>query len=332
LIGLNNNGSSDHSGSNRVFRTIELIAILIALLTLVAQLYISYLQYGEWQAEAVARHEERIARAWQIVTTRSPGNSGKVEALEFLARNKVPLTNIDLSCESHGGKWDSTRRLCVSGRVYLRGLDLGQESIGHRVDLSGSDFSGADLTGSIFDGAKLDDSNFAGAILRDSSFKDAFLSRATFDGMIILRHGGSPFPMYDENEDLIDDHELVQGADFRGSWLLGASFLQADLFKSKFAGYLDGVNFSKARVTQVDFSNAELSFMTPKEVFGDAWVWKFSSDFDLPKFNLKLQVTPKALINFCNIEAYVDYIGFEADYPGDYLCQKWSETTGNLRE
>ena len=43
------------------------------------------------------RATERNVRAWQLVTTAAPGNSGKREALEYLNREGVLLQGIDLS-------------------------------------------------------------------------------------------------------------------------------------------------------------------------------------------------------------------------------------------
>ena len=53
-----------------LLREIEPIAVLLVFLT-----FVSELGY---------RHEERVARAWQLVTTKAGGNSGKIEALEYL--------------------------------------------------------------------------------------------------------------------------------------------------------------------------------------------------------------------------------------------------------
>ena len=56
------------------FRIIELLAILIAI-------FAFFLELGN-------RQEEREARAWQLLTTKASGNSGKVGALEFLNREE----------------------------------------------------------------------------------------------------------------------------------------------------------------------------------------------------------------------------------------------------
>ena len=70
--------SSNHNGFFRTaFRILELAVILIALITFL-------IEFG------YHKHEERKARSWQLLTTKAPGNSGKIEALEYLNRQKVP--------------------------------------------------------------------------------------------------------------------------------------------------------------------------------------------------------------------------------------------------
>ena len=75
------------------FRIIELLAILIAI-------FAFFLELGN-------RQEEREVRAWQLLTTKASGNSGKVGALEFLNREEQWAFTL---------KWwplpQSTERLC----------------------------------------------------------------------------------------------------------------------------------------------------------------------------------------------------------------------------
>jgi hypothetical protein len=53
------------------------------------------------QKEAIEKQE--IIGAWQLLTTKASGNSGKKEAIEFLASKGAHLSGIDLSTETHGG-------------------------------------------------------------------------------------------------------------------------------------------------------------------------------------------------------------------------------------
>ena len=66
---------------NDSFRIIELLAILIAITAF-------FLELGN-------RKEEREARAWQLLTARASGNSGKIWALEYLNREERPMLSLD---------------------------------------------------------------------------------------------------------------------------------------------------------------------------------------------------------------------------------------------
>ena len=81
--------------------------------------------------------EERTVRAWQLLTTKAPGNSGKKAALQYLnskygwcllraCKRRVPLIGIDLSIDG-----DNTG-------AYLLGVDLRDANL-LRANLSGAD-------------------------------------------------------------------------------------------------------------------------------------------------------------------------------------------------
>lgn len=121
------------------------------------------------------RVRERTVQAWQLLTTPACGNSGKIEALEYLAsdtkfwpfesvpdrywplKTSDPLVGIDLSSESVGPK---------CGGVYLAGIDLSSAQI---RDVT---FANADLTSS----------NFEGTTLRNIKFENAQMLGASFEG------------------------------------------------------------------------------------------------------------------------------------------------------
>ena len=311
----------------RLAKSIEAIAIVIALITLIAQLWVSLLQYNEWQEESKARHEERIARAWQILTTNAPGNSGKIEALEFLARNNVPLTDIDLSCKSNGGHWLQARNFCQAGRVYLRNLDLSIQNIGLRVNLNGANFSGADLTGASFDGAILNNAIFNGAILEGVSLRDTFLLTTSFDGIVTSRGTGS----FDLPIQKGHYSQSVRGIDFTGALLTSNSFKEADLFKAKFDGEVVGADFSRARLTLTDFAGVELWLPELDEMFGQSWVWTSSLNSELPRFTNPI-IHPRDFLLFCHTWDSIPYTNFSTDFPDEYQCKKWKDWSESERK
>lgn len=47
--------------------------------------------------------EQKVIGAWQILTTRASGDSGKKEAIEFLAKQGISLQGIDMSSKNQWG-------------------------------------------------------------------------------------------------------------------------------------------------------------------------------------------------------------------------------------
>ncbi len=128
-----------------IWRVLEGIGIIAAIFGLV-------LQYQSLQ-------EQKILGAWQLITTKVSGNSGKIQALEFLNSKGVPLVGVDLS------------------KAYLRGVNL------KGANLQGADFELADLSDAHFEGADLQNTKFKGADLSDAHFEGANLSGARFYGV-----------------------------------------------------------------------------------------------------------------------------------------------------
>lgn len=71
-------------------RWVEPYSILAAVLGL----FVSFLAF---RSDLEDRMEERSVEAWQLLTTKASGNSGKREALEYLNKTRTPLVGIDLS-------------------------------------------------------------------------------------------------------------------------------------------------------------------------------------------------------------------------------------------
>jgi len=91
------------------------------------------------QEEAILH--QKIIGAWQVLANKAPGNSGKKEAIEFLALQGVPLCGIDMSSATHGGS------------VYLDGLFKDFSGDRRKIDLTIANFSGASLFKANFSGA-----------------------------------------------------------------------------------------------------------------------------------------------------------------------------------
>jgi len=180
-------------GASRFIKAIEPLAILIALLA--------------FTIEMSDRREERTARAWQLVTTKAPGNSGKIEALEYLssqdpewllgwwpyAKKRTPLIQIDLappdiSIEPEVDPKDPKERTCRSV-IFLAGVQLPNADLTEarlpcaylfRAKLYRANLREANLRGANLREANLRGANLRGAIFVDADLGGANLSETQF--------------------------------------------------------------------------------------------------------------------------------------------------------
>jgi len=115
--------------------------------------------------ESGDRVKQRHYQAWQVINTAQGkgGSGGRIEALQELNADRVPLVGVDVSS------------------AFLQGLDL------HGANLSRSDFSSADLRNSNLSSANFTLSNLNSANLRNAAlthvkFTDADLQSADLVG------------------------------------------------------------------------------------------------------------------------------------------------------
>lgn len=240
------------------------------------------------------------ARAWEILTEKSPGNTGKREAITFLVSRGVELNSIDLSCKSMGGlSEDPTAYPRCRNRTFLEGLDLsGIENVRlEKANLSGADLRNASIPnanlgfvdfseawmGKVnFSNSKLFAANFERAEAYESNFQNASLSsieaeRANFsssdftDGILSSANinRGSLFNAKLRNANLdflraIDAN--LSFADFSGARMTRAQLKNADLA---------GANLSNTNLSGADLTGVKIDELTK---FEGAWVW----DNDMP--------------------------------------------------
>ncbi|SDY29745.1 pentapeptide repeat-containing protein [Citreimonas salinaria] len=177
-----------------------LIEILVGLLA-IAGFVISLASISLSMREI--RHAQ-VVNGWQILGTTSPGNSGKIEALTFLAGQGISRDGVDVSCTRMKGGVPVTRSrpwrahnsrlapLTVQEgapapppapcpiRTYLRALDLSPGAIGHRTSLKNANFGGTDLTGADLSEADmqaaiLDHADLSGISMQNTNLRDASL-------------------------------------------------------------------------------------------------------------------------------------------------------------
>jgi pentapeptide repeat protein len=108
-------------------------------------------------AESGDRTKQKHYQAWQVINTAQGkgGAGGRIDALEELNKDKVPLVGVDVS------------------DAFLQGLDL------NGGDLARSNFSSADVRGGSFKTARLEFANLASANIRNGDFQNADLRNAT---------------------------------------------------------------------------------------------------------------------------------------------------------
>ena len=220
---------------------IEPWGILLA----VVALFMAVIQFGLEYADRV---NGRTVRAWQLVTTVAPGNSGKIEALEYLNREdglcfkwlqsklrmllgedkkdvgcfillkpRTPLVGINLSPSSTKVSDDSSQQRIG---VYLSGANLARANLA-RANLSGVYLFGANLTranlfGANLSGANLASANLFGANLTRANLAGANLTRADLFGANLTRAN-----LASAN---------LSGANLTRANLAGANLFAADLF------------------------------------------------------------------------------------------------------
>jgi len=116
-------------------------------------------------AETGDRLKQKHYQAWQVINSAQGkgGNGGRMEALEELNADGVPLVGVDLSS------------------AFLQGVRL------RKADLARSNFDGADAREAKMEGARIENAslrsaNFRGAKLGGVSLRGSILDKADFTG------------------------------------------------------------------------------------------------------------------------------------------------------
>ena len=228
----------------------SILFVAIALVLTVVQFWMDYRD----------RVNERAVRAWTIVTTAAPGNSGKKEALEYLNsdvelcfdwlwgwcafvwKKKTPLGGIDLSHSRLGLAQppQGLSGLGLAGRgVYLQYANLPEADLSH-ANLSGANLFEANLSGATFLRA-----NLSNAFLLMTDLSDANLTGANLSGVF-----SSELNLFRAN---------LFGADLSGATLVMAALSEARLGAANLARVdLRGADLCEADLSRTDLSGADL--------------------------------------------------------------------------
>ena len=178
----------------------ELIISIIMLLATVGAIFLAWRNLKKIQEQIELQKQESeqnaIARAWEIVGRKVSGNSGKIEALEFLNKRGTPLIGIDLSAKTHGGS------------VWLRGVDLSGanlsdtnllEAILFDANLSHANLFRANLSHANLSQADLCGATLYLALLDAADFRQSTIDKTTNFGGVVLKDKNK-LPMFSQNQ------------------------------------------------------------------------------------------------------------------------------------
>jgi len=147
-----------------------------------------------WFSESGDRVQQRHYQAWQVINTAQGkgGSGGRIEALQQLNADHVPLTGVDVSSAflqtlrlphaqlmranfTAADLRDSDLRDADLSWAEMRSANIRNARLNaitfDHADLRDSDLSGADLTGARFDGADLTNADLHGANLSDIAWQ-----------------------------------------------------------------------------------------------------------------------------------------------------------------
>ncbi len=116
-------------------------------------------------SESRYRVMQRHYQAWQVINTAQGkgGSGGRIDALQELNADKVPLVGVDVSS------------------AFLQGIRLEHANL-LRADMSAADLRNSDFTAANLTFAELHDANFRNAILENVSLSNADLKDADLVG------------------------------------------------------------------------------------------------------------------------------------------------------
>src|SRR5271166_3865926 len=124
-------------------------------------------------ADSGNRVKQKHYQAWQVINTAQGkgGSGGRIEALQELDRDGVPLVGVDVS----GAFLQGIR---LPGAHLLR-ADL------NAVDARNSDFQAADFTNANLHAGNFRESNLSGANFRDADLSEADFCSANLNGAVL---------------------------------------------------------------------------------------------------------------------------------------------------
>lgn len=145
---------------------------LLAALSIVWVAFSYVLATGERRQAAADQRKLKHYQAWQIVNSARRGDGGRVEALQDLVKDGLPLSRLDLSS-------------AMLEKVQLPKADLSESNLSSAF-LRGANLQEAVFSGANLAGADLAQANLQAAILSNASLPKAILAEADLSGATLL--------------------------------------------------------------------------------------------------------------------------------------------------
>ena len=190
------------------WKLLEVLEYLGSLSILVAAIF--------YFSESGDRVKQKHYQAWQVINTAQGkgGSGGRLEAMQELNADHVPLVGVD-----------------VAG-AFLQGIRLEKSSLLRAnfsaVDGRNSDFRGADFSDANLRGANFREANFAKANLRRVDLEDADLVRADLSGANLAGASLANADLHEANLDGATWNEIasIKAANIAGVRNAPAGFLE----------------------------------------------------------------------------------------------------------
>lgn len=255
----------------RIWVRLNQSAALIALAIATFGFLLALTKYNEDNQKT---HEDRIAKAWDVVTKMSgkQSNGGQINAIERLNSYSIPLDYVDLHNTFLAG-------------VKLRGASL------RNANLSGANLTGADLQGTNFQdanlsGAILTAANLGGVSLDGAKLNEAKLIFTRSDLSIVLAKDlknanltGIKFVFEDEEGgekwELFSD-TLAEALDIKDMQELVNSACADSKYNQDQSKYLEITPPSRNCKDKIDYEKIYLVTKIPKDI---EYTWGTSNPF-----------------------------------------------------
>jgi len=252
------------------------VVITLEAVGLISLVFAAFIFFNELRE----RQDERIARAWQLITTVASGNSGKIGALEYLNsqslclpllqkeeicwKKRHPLIGINLSKERHNPFLNEMQ----NGKpvpVFLRNVQLADADL-EETNLNGAALHSATFTRAYFFNSELIQAVLESAVFNKAELHNTKLLKVVADGADFSEAVFDQSPISGKLEKTIlwktEFKKLtIENTQFNDAKLSGTLFKNVILRDSSFKrAKLLNATFLDTSMKNVDFSHAVIEW------------------------------------------------------------------------